>query len=196
MHQNQHNLHGAHQHNGKMSYLENPARKAELSPEKLLNIIPMKATDTILDFGAGTGYFTISAAKTVSGKVYALDVDAEMLEIIKAKALQENIGNIIPVLSDGQNLALPEGSIDLVIASLVLHEIHPLHHALIRIKNVLKENGHLICVELEPKGQPSQKAPRISSSGMEKELHGAGFRIVDKIFVSESLYILIAQKHG
>lgn len=195
MHQNQHNLHGAHQHNGKMSYLENPARKAELSPEKLLNIIPMKATDTILDFGAGTGYFTISAAKAVSGQVYALDVDAEMLEIIKAKALQENIGNIIPVLSDGQNLALPEGSIDLVIASLVLHEIHPLHHALIRIKNVLKENGHLICVELEPKGQPSQKAPRISSSGMEKELEGTGFRIVDKFFISESLYVLIAQKH-
>lgn len=190
-----HNYHGAHQHKGKISYLENPARKAELSPEKLLNIIPMKATDTILDFGAGTGYFTISAAKAVSGQVYALDVDAEMLEIIKAKALQENIGNIIPVLSDGQNLALPEGSIDLVIASLVLHEIHPLHHALIRIKNVLKENGHLICVELEPKGQPSQKAPRISSSGMEKELEGTGFRIVDKFFISESLYVLIAQKH-
>ena len=74
---------------GKMSYLENPARKEELSPEKLLSLIPIKETDTVLDFGAGTGYFTIPAAKAVKGKVYALDLDAEMLEFIKAKALEE-----------------------------------------------------------------------------------------------------------
>lgn len=186
--------HGEHHHKGKMSYLENPARKDELSPEKLLGLIPIKATDTVLDFGAGTGYFTIPTAKAVKGNVYALDMDTEMLNIIKMKALQAGTQNIIPVLTDGSEIPLPGESVNLVIASLVLHEIRPLDQTLTQIKNVLKDGGHLICIELEPKSESSHKAPRISSTGMEQEMKDAGFRIVEKVFPSESLYVLIAQK--
>lgn len=194
MHEKQCKSHGAHHQQGKMSYLENPARKEELSPEKLLSLIPIKETDTVLDFGAGTGYFTIPAAKAVKGKVYALDLDAEMLEFIKAKALEEGAPNIVTVHADGAELPLPAESIDLVIASLVLHEINPLDQTLAQIKTVLKEDGYLICIELKPKGESSHKAPRISLAGMEQEFKDAGLCIVEKIFPSASLYILIAQK--
>ncbi|WP_203333520.1 class I SAM-dependent methyltransferase [Planococcus beigongshangi] len=186
-----HSKHGSH---GKMSYLENPARKDDLSPEKLLSLIPIKETDAVLDFGAGTGYFTIPAAKAVTGNVYALDMDAEMLDVIKAKALREHVLNIIPVQTDGAEIPLPDESVDLVIASLVLHEIKPLDQTLAQIKNVMKDGGHLICIELEPKEASSHKAPRITLAGMEQEMEDAGFRVVEKLFPSESLYILIARK--
>ncbi|QHJ69934.1 class I SAM-dependent methyltransferase [Planococcus halotolerans] len=186
-----HSKHGSH---GKMTYLENPARKDDLSPEKLLSLIPIKETDTVLDFGAGTGYFTIPAAKAVAANVYALDMDAEMLEVIKTKALHAEVQNIIPVHTDGSDIPVPDESIDLVIASLVLHEIKPLDQTLTQIKNVLKDGGHLICIELEPKVESSHKAPRISLAGMEQEMKDAGFRIVEKVFPSESLYVLIVQK--
>ncbi len=95
--------------NGKVSYLESPERKREFSPEQLLNFIPLKETDSILDFGAGTGYFSIPVAKRTTGKVYALDIDAEMLEIIKEKALKEQLTNIVPVQESIEELSLPDG---------------------------------------------------------------------------------------
>ena len=65
-----HHPHGKHS-KGKVSYLESPERRKEFSPEQLLNRIPLKETDSILDFGAGTGYFSIPVAKKTVGKVYA-----------------------------------------------------------------------------------------------------------------------------
>ncbi|MCK1996044.1 Methyltransferase domain-containing protein [Paenisporosarcina quisquiliarum] len=182
-----------HSHNkGKLSYLESPERRKEFSPEQLLNMIPVKETDSMLDFGAGTGYFSIPAAKRIKGKVYALDIDATMLEIINEKALEEQLSNIVSVQGSMEALCLPEGSIDIIIASLVLHEIQPLAPLLRQMKKVLKKEGYLICLELEPKGS-SKKAPRITMEGMEQELKEAGFQITEKFFPTESLYMLIAQ---
>lgn len=182
-----------HQH-GKVSYLDNPKRRGELSPEQLLSRIPLKEGSNVLDFGAGTGYFSIPFAEKTAGTVYALDIDDSMLEIIKSKAQQKQLTNIVPVQGKIGELPLSEGSIDVVIASLVLHEINPLAETLNQIKNVLKEDGYLICVELEPKGHSAHKAPRISSEGMEQEIIDAGLRITEKLFPAESLYVLIAQK--
>lgn len=177
---------------GKVSYLESPERRKEFSPEQLLNMIPVKETDSMLDFGAGTGYFSIPAAKRIKGNVYALDIDATMLEIINEKALAEQLRNIVPVQGSMEALPLPEGSIDIIIASLVLHEIQPLAPLLQQMKNLLKKEGYLICLELEPKGS-SKKAPRITLEGMEREMKEAGFQITEKYFPAKSLYMLVAQ---
>jgi ubiquinone/menaquinone biosynthesis C-methylase UbiE len=179
--------------NGKVSYLESPERKREFSPEQLLNFIPLKETDSILDFGAGTGYFSIPVAKRTTGKVYALDIDAEMLEIIKEKALKEQLTNIVPVQESIEELSLPDGSINLIIASLVLHEIQPLGPLLQQMRNVMKKEGYLICLELEPKGNADQ-GPRLTRERMEQAMKDAGFQITEKHFPAESLYMLVAQK--
>lgn len=177
-----------------MNYLDNPERRAELPPEKLLSFIPIKADAAILDFGAGTGYFTIPAAKMVDGPVYALDLDESMLKMIRSKAELENISNIMPVQGEIDGIPLPDASIDVVIASLVLHEIQPLAPTLKQLKNVLKKDGYLVCVELEPKGASNHNAPRINLAGMEQEITDAGLRITQKHFPAESLYVLIAKK--
>jgi ubiquinone/menaquinone biosynthesis C-methylase UbiE len=194
MHNGQNKSQEKHHQHGKVSYLESAERRRELPPEKLLGMIPIKETDNVLDFGAGTGYLSLPAAKMVNGTVYALDIDESMLEIIRAKALQEHITNIVPVHGGSAGLPVPEASIDVVIASLVLHEINPLAPILTQIKHVLKEGGYLACIELEPKGQSTHKAPRISLAGMEQAITEAGLRITEKIFPTESLYVLIAQK--
>lgn len=187
-----HHPHGKHS-KGKISYLERPERRKEFSPEQLLNMIPVKEMDSMLDFGAGTGYFSIPAAKRIKGNVYALDIDATMLEIINKKALEEQLRNIVPVQGSMEALPLPDGSIDIIIASLVLHEIQPLAPLLQQMKNILKKEGYLVCLELEPKDS-SEKAPRITLEGMEREMIEAGFKITEKFFPAESLYMLVAQK--
>lgn len=186
--------HSHHKHSkGKISYLESPQRRKEFSPEQLLNRIPFKETDSILDFGAGTGYFSIPIAKRTTGDVYALDIDTTMLEIIKEKALKEQITNIVPVKGSIEELSSPDGTIDVIIASLVLHEIQPLGPLLQQMKNVLNKDGYFICLELKPK-ESSDKGPRITLEGMEREMIEAGFQITEKYFPSESLYMLVAQK--
>ncbi|WP_430789706.1 class I SAM-dependent methyltransferase [Virgibacillus flavescens] len=186
----------SHKHSkGKVSYLESPERRKQFSPEQLLNMIPIKETDSILDFGAGTGYFSIPAAKRITGNVYALDIDTAMLKIINEKALKEQLTNIVSVQGSMEALPVPDDSIDIIIASLVLHEIQPLAPLLQQMKNVLKKEGYLICLELEPKGS-SEKAPRITMQGMEREMKEAGFQVTEKFFPAESLYMLVAQKTG
>ena len=187
-----HHSHGKHS-KGKVSYLESPERRKEFSPEQLLNMIPLKETDSMLDFGPGTGYFSITTAKRIKGKVYALDIDPAMLEIINEKALEEQVTNIVPVLGSMEALPLADGSIDIIIASLVLHEIQPIAPLLQQMKNVLKKEGYLICLELEPKIS-SGNAPRITLEGMEREMNEAGFKVTGKFFPAESLYTLVAQK--
>ena len=181
-------------HHGKIAYLESQERRMAFSPDTLLSRIPLKNIDHILDFGAGTGYFTIPAAKQVDGTVYALDTDLTMLEIIQTKAHEEQLANIVLIQGGDAKFPISDSSVDVVIASLVLHEIHPLAETLTEIKNVLKAGGYLAVVELEPKEQASHQAPRISLAGMEKEIEDAGLLLTEKFFPAESLYVLIAQK--
>jgi ubiquinone/menaquinone biosynthesis C-methylase UbiE len=95
--------------------------------------------------------FSIPAAKRILGNVYALDIDPAMLEIINEKAQKQQLTNIVPVQRSMEALPLPDGSIDMIIASLVLHEIQPLAPLLQQMKNLLKKEGYLICLELEQK---------------------------------------------
>lgn len=184
--------HGKHS-KGKISYLESPERRKEFSPEQLLDKIPLKESANVLDFGAGTGYFTIPIAKRTKGSVYALDIDTAMLKIIEEKALKEKLPNIISVNKSIENSSIPDESIDVVIASLVLHEIQPLAPLLEQIRNILKKEGYFICLELKPKGS-ADKGPRITMEEMESEIKEAGFQIIKKHFPSESLYMFIGQK--
>ncbi|ARD47270.1 class I SAM-dependent methyltransferase [Sporosarcina sp. P33] len=187
-----HHSHSKH-HKGKVSYLESAERRKEFSPEKLFNSISVKETDTILDFGAGTGYFTISAAERTKGNVYALDQDADMVELIKERAAEKQLTNIVPIAGSMESLPVTDSSIDIIIASLVLHEIKSLVPVLKQMKNLLTSDGYLVCLELEPKGS-SGRAPRVTMEGMERDMREAGFQVTEKFFPSESLYALVVRK--
>ncbi|MGP4062460.1 class I SAM-dependent methyltransferase [Halobacillus sp. H74] len=180
----------------KMEYLDSDKRKEQFSPESLLELLPIKNTDDILDVGAGTGFLTIPAAKKTDGMVYALDIDPKILQIANSKALTEELENVRTIQGEMKDLPLSDDTIDIVLASLVLHEIKPLSETLQLIHQVLKENGYFACVELEVEEQPNQNHPRISSIIMEEELNKAGFKVSKKLHPTESIYVLIAQKQN
>src|SRR5690554_2228198 len=108
---------------GKIQVLDGPERRGGLPPEKQLIMLPIKKTDNILDLGTGTGFLAIPAANMVKGAVYALDIDPSMLQIINAKAKEENVKNIQPIKGSIDHIPLSDDSIDIVLASLVLHEV-------------------------------------------------------------------------
>lgn len=178
----------------KVEYLENPEKRGGILPEKLLNILPIKKKGHFLDVGAGTGYYTIPAAKFVEGDVFALDIDPKMLKIINSKAEQEVLTNIKTLKGSLDHIPLPDHSIDFVFASLVLHEVKQLSHSLQQMKQVLKPDGYLACIEFEKKDTSSDKHPRISSAMMEQEITNAGLKVTEKINLPNDLYTIIATK--
>jgi len=178
----------------KIEYLDDPERRGDMPPEKLLKMLPVRNTNSMLDLGAGTGYFTIPFAKTVEGPVYALDMDSNMLEIIRSKAKEENIPNVKPVQGRADEIPLSDHSVDFVLASLVLHEVKQLSDSLQQIKRVLKDDGYFVCVELEKEDNPAHNHPRISSSIMEQEIMNAGLKVTQKLNPADGIYIIIARK--
>ena len=194
MKNNQHNCENTDRLAQLIAFLDNPEKRGDIPPEQLFSMLPINKTDNILDFGAGTGYLTIPAAKMVDGQVYALDIDSRMLEIINSKAHDEQLTNIQTVLGNTDTIPLPNDSIDIVFASLVLHEVKPLTTILPQINEVLKEGGYFVCVEIEAKEVSIDGPPRIPSPIMVQELLNAGFSITQKLFPSDRIYIIIAQK--
>lgn len=178
----------------KVEFLDNPKRRGDIPPEKLLNMLPIHKADTILDLGAGTGYFTIPAAKIVKGLVYALDIDSNMLDIVNSKAKKENITNISTLKGSMDDIPLPESSIDLVLASLVLHEVKQLSHSLQQIKQVLKPDGDFVCIEIEKKENSPHRHPRIALATMEQEITNAGLIVTQKLQPTDDIYIIFAKK--
>jgi ubiquinone/menaquinone biosynthesis C-methylase UbiE len=197
MEKHQHCSKHMHHSGRKVEFLEGAERKKAFPPEELLQLLPIRKTDNILDLGAGTGYLAIPAAKMIEGLVYALDLDPKMLKLIASKTQAENITNIELVNGSVDTIPLPAFSVDIVLASLVLHEVNPLAKTLQQINRVLKDGGHLLCLEFEKTETPTPGAPmhiRIPSSTMEQELLNEGFSIIQKIFRQDSSYIIIAKK--
>ena len=193
----QHNSKETQQLETKIKFLDGVERRKDFPPEEVLQMLNIKKTDNILDLGAGTGYLTIPAAQMVHGLVYALDMDEKMLEIIDSKAQDENITNIQLVKGSIDNIPLPDDSIDIVLASLVLHEIKPLSTTLQQIKRVLKDGGQFMCLEYEKDESAIDGPPmqiRIPSLVMEQELENAELNVTQKIFLRKKIYIITAKK--
>lgn len=181
----------------KIQFLDGAMRKRLSPPEDILKLLPIQKKSHILDAGAGSGYLTLPAAKRTDGTVYALDIDSRMLNVIGLKAKSENITNIQLTQGGIDPIPLADGSVDIVLASLILHEVGPLSPALMQMSRVLKTGGYFLCVEYEKEENTVQGPPmhiRISSVRMEQELISAGFRIEQKVFPGESIYIITARK--
>ncbi|KKC47786.1 SAM-dependent methyltransferase [Paenibacillus sp. VTT E-133280] len=181
-----------------MAKLDSPERKAVLPPESLLEKLALNENEsaTILDLGAGTGYFSIPVSERTSGTILALDIEPMMLEVIRSKAKQKQIKNIQTIEGRLEQIPLEEESVDRVIASLVLHEAEPLQQALSEIHRVLRRGGRCACLEWE-KQETDQGPPlhhRIGSEELTHSFEQAGFTILETDHPTGAHYVLVVQK--
>lgn len=179
-----------------MKKLDSPERRKQLPPDRLLEKLPVGEGETLLDLGAGTGYFTLPAARLTKGKVMALDVEPRMLEVLKQRAEEEGLSHVETVEGVVEEIPLPDASVNHVIASLVLHEVEPLAKGVEEIQRVLQSGGTCFCLEWDAK-ETEQGPPlhhRIASPQMEKAMEAAGLTVVDRFAPTEAHYLLIAKK--
>jgi ubiquinone/menaquinone biosynthesis C-methylase UbiE len=136
----------------------NKSEKIGNDPKKILEKIGLKANDILVDFGSGAGFYTIEAAKIVgnSGKVFAIDINRDILDHLKQKAIDSGLRNIYGIKTDLEkedSTGLDEGSTDVALMMNLLYLIKNKEILLKGVHKILKPNGKLIVMEWSEKGK-------------------------------------------
>lgn len=130
-------------------WLERPQREKQEQPKKLLKILDVKPGMVVADIGAGSGYHSFRFAQKVgpNGKVLAVDIQKEMLALIRKRMKKEKVKNIEPVLGKEADPKLPAGGVDLVLMVDVYHEFTFPYEMTAALIKALKPGGRMAFVE-------------------------------------------------
>ena len=130
-------------------WLERPQREKEESLTKLIEALDLKEGMAVADIGAGSGRIAAMISPKVGpkGKVFAVDIQDEMLSLVRAKAKQRGLTNIEPVLSTEKSPKLKPNSIDLAFMVDVYHEFNYPYEMTLELSKALKPGGRLVWVE-------------------------------------------------
>ncbi len=131
------------------AWLEREGRDEAEKPEVVLAAMELSPGMTVAEIGAGTGYFSRKIGKVLGpkGKVYAVDIQPKMLDLLKEYAAKEGVSNIVPVVGTETDPKLPEGSVDRILMVDVYHEFQKPQEMLARIARALAPGGRVILVE-------------------------------------------------
>jgi predicted methyltransferase len=130
-------------------WLERPERREEERPERVLAELELKPGMVVADVGAGSGYYSSRIAERVGkgGTVYAVDVQPEMIDILRLQMKQRGVTNVKPVLGTETDPRLLAGTLDLALMVDVYHELEYPYEMLAAIVKALKPGGRVVFVE-------------------------------------------------
>ncbi len=178
-------------------WLERPSREVEEQPQKLIDALNLAPTSVVVDIGAGTGYFSFKLAQKLPlGKVLAVDIQPEMLDIIEFLKKEKKITNVEPILGSLTNPNLPESSIDLAIMVDTYHELSQPREVMQEVVKALKPNGKVVLVEyrLENPFIAIKKLHKMTQKQAIKEMSSVGLEWVETKSFLPSQHLLIFAK--
>lgn len=156
------------------AWLERPEREEEEQGEKLLEALKLTPGMVVADIGAGTGYYSRRMARRVSpgGKVLAVDIQPEMLELLGRNMREQGITNVFPVLGSITDPHLPGNAVDLVLMVDVYHEFDFPLEMMQAICRSLKPQGRVVFVEFraEDPAVPIKPLHKMSEAQVRKEM--------------------------
>jgi len=161
-----------------IDWLEREERDKEENTGLLLKNLNAQPGMMIADIGAGSGYYSSLLSKMVgSGKVYAVDVELEMIAFLKDRIKAEKTKNIVPVLSTEQTVGLPANSIDLMLLVDVYHEFSYPYEMGLAMLEALKPGGKLVLVEFRTEDTmvPIKTIHKMSEQQAVREFKAAGY---------------------
>ena len=157
------------------SWLERPTREAEERTDLLLEALALKPGESVADIGAGTGYFSWRMAKRVGdkGKIYAVEIQQEMLDLLMAAMKQQGVADrVLPVLGTVQDPKLPAAGIDTILLVDVYHEFDFPFEMTRAMIAALKPGGRIVFVEYrgEDPDVPIKLLHKMTEAQVKKEL--------------------------
>jgi len=189
----------AHKINVKdMHRLDSPERRKMLPPEETLFKAGLTKNDIFIDIGCGIGYFSIPASKIVGskGKVFALDTSNEMLEELNKRINENEIENIVPILTKDYDFKIDSEIGTFALMSNVLHEVDDKLFFLNETNRVLKIEGKLCIIEWQKK--ETEKGPPVKDRLKELEvnelLDQTNFKLLDSYSIADNFTAYISKK--
>jgi ubiquinone/menaquinone biosynthesis C-methylase UbiE len=165
-------------------WLVRESRQREEDCRTMLKALRIKEGETVCDMGCGNGFYSLKLAEMVGkkGEVLAVDIQPEMLHLLKLRAKAAGIENIRPILGTTVDPDLPEGKVDLILCVDVYHEFSNPEEMLAAMRKSLKPHGRLALVEFrseDPK-VPILPLHKMSKEQILKELPPNGFKLVEQ----------------
>lgn len=169
---------------GGADWLVRPEREREENPDLALKLLQLKPGMQVADIGAGVGYYALKIAQLVApgGKVFATDIQPEMLRLLRKRAEKSGIENVATALGTDSDSGLPPQSVDMALLVDVYHEFSKPQQMLRSIGRALKPDGRIVLFEFrkEDASVPIREEHKMSVATVRQELEAEGF-IFDKL---------------
>ena len=184
---------------GGADWLERPERELEEHPDAAIAVLQLKPGMVVADVGAGTGYFTLRMARKVAptGRVFAVDIQPEMLTMLRKNANKAKLANIEYVLGTESDPKLPAGKLDVIVMVDVYHEFSQPQRMLENMRTALKDDGRLILLEYrkEDPAVPIRLEHKMTVQEAKTEVEAEGFRLDQVLKTLPRQHVLIFRKN-
>lgn len=182
---------------GEAAWLERPERTAQEFPDRVLEALSLSPTMHVADIGAGTGFFTFRLAAAVpEGRVFAVDIQQELLDVIATRRDSFGLSNVFPVLGSERSPELPPSTLDIVLVVDSYHEFAYPYEMMRGIWESLKPGGRLALVVYrgEDVTIPLDPLRKISLSQVRSEMEVVGFRWVRSLDVLPVQHLVLLER--
>jgi SAM-dependent methyltransferase len=179
------------------AWLERPSRAIEERPLQAIQSLDLKPSDVVADIGAGTGYFSFRLSPLVSeGKVFAVDVQPEMIDILEFLKAENQAENVEPILGSVTDPHLPANSIDLALMVDAYHEFDHPKEMMEGIVRSLKPGGRVVLLEYRGENPfiPIKKLHKMTQRQAKREMSAVGLVWQETKDILPQQHLMIFQK--
>jgi ubiquinone/menaquinone biosynthesis C-methylase UbiE len=180
-------------------WLERTSRIREEDPDQAVRAMRLPADAVVADIGAGSGYFTFRlAAQVPYGRVYAVDIQPEMLDIIRKRTQRRSVANVIPVLGEPDDPALPDDAVDAVLLVDAYHEFAYPFEMMNGIVRALRPGGKVFLIEYrgEDPRIPVMPLHKMTRQQAITEMQAAGLVWVETRDFLPTQHFMVFEKPG
>jgi ubiquinone/menaquinone biosynthesis C-methylase UbiE len=169
-------------------------RDGSQQPERVIAALDLEPGDRVADLGAGGGYFTFRLADAVgaTGRVYAVDIDPDMVEYLKARAAADGYRNVEVVTAAADNPGLPPESVDVLFTCNTYHHLPERSAYFARARTALRPGGRVAIIDYNGKGWFGRLFGHATSADtIRSEMNAAGYRPAQQYdFLAEQSFMI------
>lgn len=164
-------------YSGDLSIFEAPGRDEKLQINRVMDILGLGAGKSVADIGAGSGWFSVRAAKRVgNGTVYAVDINPEAIRYIEKREKKEQLPNIKAILSKPEDPLLPPNSVDAVLLLKTYHEVAQPVTLLQKLRAALRPGAKVGIIDRNGNGEDHG----VGKDVVIREASEAGYKLLDQ----------------
>lgn len=167
--------------------------------DRVIQSLQIRPGERVADLGSGSGYFTLALAKAVgpAGRVYAVDVDKEMNELVAQRTNREGLNNVEVILAKPDDPLLPMAGIDLIFTSNTYHHIDNRVNYFANLRKYIRPNGRVAVIDFDRRGWLQGLWKHYTPSEfIKREMEQAGYKLQREFDFLDRQSFLIFERNG